>query len=414
MKKFLIVLLSVLLISGAIFGGFTLANIANRDEMFAYIDSFSPIEYESQLVPEYDENGVPYFVTDGDFKVMQLTDIHIAGGVLAQDEDKKALNAVAAMITAEKPDLVVVTGDISFAVPWGGSINNKHAHSMFIRLMERLGVYWTVAFGNHDSEGYDFYNRSAVAGFYEDENLKYCLFDRGPEDVFGECNHIVNVRNTQGLVTKTVVVMDTNSYTENDPLGILWDYDNIHQDQIDWYKSQIESLNAYNKSILDSLPESERPENIEDFTTVQSLLFTHIPIMEVRDAWNEYVDAGEADTDNVKHIFGIVGETSAPYIYPSEKPEQMFETMLELGSTKAMFYGHDHLNNIALGYKGIILCYGYSIDYFAYSDIDKIGSQRGCTIINCKPDTSFEIIHENYYQDKYQPLYEKEVVDLTN
>jgi hypothetical protein len=135
--------------------------------------------------------------------------------------------------------------------------------------------------------------------------------------------------------------------------------------------------------------------------------------MEMRDAYNEYLNAGETDTEDVKHQSGKIGE-NAPYVYPSEVPEQMFETMLELGSTKAMFFGHDHYNNMVLTYKGFTFSYGYSIDYFAYSDIENVGSQRGCTIINCKPDTSFEIIHENYYQDKYQPLYEKEVVDLTN
>ena len=88
--------------------------------------------------------------------------------------------------------------------------------------------------------------------------------------------------------------------------------------------------------------------------------------------------------------------------------------MLELGSTKAMFYGHDHLNNTVLEYKGITLSYGFSVDYFAYAGIDKIGSQRGCSIITCHPDGTFEITHENYYQDKYVPLYEKEIVDLTN
>ena len=106
--------------------------------------------------------------------------------------------------------------------------------------------------------------------------------------------------------------------------------------------------------------------------------------------------------------------TAESYVYCSMEEEQMFETMLELGSTKAMFFGHDHLNNAVMDYKGIIFSYGYSVDYFAYSGIDQIGSQRGCTIINCHPDTDFEIIHENYYQDKYQPLYEKEIVDLTN
>ena len=151
----------------------------------------------------------------------------------------------------------------------------------------------------------------------------------------------------------------------------------------------------------------EKPENIEDFTTVQSLLFMHIPLMEVRDACNEYLAAGEQSTENLTYIDGKIGE-NAPYVYCSNEEEMMFERILALGSTKAIFYGHDHLNNLVVEYQGVTLSYGYSIDYFAYSGIDKQGSQRGCTIINCSPDTSFEIIHENYYQDKYPSNYEKE------
>ena len=85
---------------------------------------------------------------------------------------------------------------------------------------------------------------------------------------------------------------------------------------------------------------------------------------------------------------------------------------MEEGSTKALFYGHDHLNNFVLEYKGVILSYGYSIDYLAYSDIDTRGYQRGCTIITCAPNGDARIEHENYYQDKYVPLYEKETVDM--
>ena len=413
MNKGLKIFLCILLGLSLICGGFAVANKINEQAMNEYIDSFGKAELTDQLVPEYEESGKAYFTTDRDFKVLHMTDIHIGGGVLSIEKDKKAINAVAAMVTAEKPDLVIVTGDISFAVPWAGTINNSYAHKYFIRLMENLGVYWTVTFGNHDSEVYDYYGRSAVADMYEDESLEYCLFDRGPEYIFGECNHVINVKNSKGLITKSFIMMDTNSYTWEDPLGIFWIYDNIHKDQIDWYENTIKDLNAYNASLLDLLPESERPEDMENYTTVQSLLFVHIPLMEVREAYNEYLAAGESDTENVKYIEGKVGE-SDPYVYCSEDEENMFETMLSLGSTKAMFYGHDHLNNIVLDYKGITLSYGYSIDYLAYSGIDEIGSQRGCTVINCAPDTSFEIIHENYYQDKYLPLYEKEIVDLTN
>jgi predicted MPP superfamily phosphohydrolase len=398
MKKIAKVLLSILIGIIGICLVFAVANKLNERAMHEYIDTFSAVEYENQLHPQYDENGVPYFVSDEDFKVMQLTDVHLGGSIISSKRDKQAINAISAMINTEKPDLVVVTGDISFAVPWAATLNNRYAHEMFGHIMENLGVYWTVTFGNHDSEVYNFYTRERVADMYESEELKHCLFDRGPEDLWGECNHVINLRNSKGLVTRSFIMMDTNSYTDEDVLGFNWVYDNIHADQIEWYRETIEGLNAYNKSI---------DENAE---TVKSLLFFHIPLMEVREAYNEYLENG--DSDQLKYIEGEVGEKD-PYVYCSEEPEEMFETILELGSTEAMFYGHDHVNNIVLEYKGVILSYGYSVDYFAYWGIHKQGSQRGCTVINCSPDTTFEIIHENYYQDKYVPLYEKEVVDFT-
>jgi 3',5'-cyclic AMP phosphodiesterase CpdA len=398
MKKVFKIFLGIILVIGIIIAGLSIANSLVVSHLNEYIDTFAKVEIEDQLIPEYDENGEAYFTTDEDFKIMQLTDVHLGGSILSITKDKSAMNAIAAMINAEKPDLVVVTGDISYAVPWALTLNNGHAHNMFIRFMENLGVYWTVTFGNHDAEPYDYYNRSDVAGFYEDEELKYCLFDSGPDDVYGECNHAITVRSTDGIITKSIIMIDSNAYMEEDVFGFGWIYDNIHQDQIDWYRNTIESHNAHNKSIN---------PNIED--SVESLLFMHIPIMEVRDAYHEYLAAGETDTENVKHLFGEIGEED-PYVYCSEEAEQMFETILELGSTKAIFYGHDHLNNIVLDYKGVALSYGYSVDYFAYFGIDKTGSQRGCTIITSSPGGATYITHENYYQDKYIPQYEKESV----
>ena len=402
MKKLLKILLWIIIALLIVCVGFAAANKISEGSMNAYIDSFSAVEYENQLTPSYDELGA-YFTTDGDFKILHITDVHIGGGVLSIEKDKKAINAVAAMITAEKPDLVVATGDISFAVPWGGTINNAYAHRYFIRLMEKLGVFWTVTFGNHDSEVYDFYDRAAVSEMYDDESLKYCLFDSDDGSIYGEGNHAITVRNSDNYITQSIIMMDTNSYTDEDPLGIKWIYDNIHEDQIEWYRSTIESHDKHNVGVYFNL--------YADIPTVKSLLFVHIPLMEVREAVDLYLE--DADSEELKYLGGKIGE-SAPYVYCSEDEEQMFETMLELGSTQAMFYGHDHLNNTVLEYKGITLSYGYSIDYFAYAGIDKIGSQRGCTVITCHSDTTVDILHENYYQDKYQPLYEKEVVDLTN
>lgn len=117
------------------------------------------------------------------------------------------------------------------------------------------------------------------------------------------------------------------------------------------------------------------------------------------------------DTENVKLIYGNVGEKDDVISSPEEKCG-LFDKAIELGSTQAFFCGHDHLNNFRINYKGINLIYDYSVDYFAYHGIAKHGAHRGCTVININQDGSFDSHLENYYQDKYSPVKEKEIVSM--
>ena len=400
MEKVLIGLLVFIFLVGAACGVFYFLNEKNFDNMIEYIDTFKVEGKENRLEPQKDENGNWYFTTDDDFKVLHLTDVHLTGGCGNVEEDKKAINAVAAMVVAEDPDLVIVTGDIAFAIPSTGTINNRYAHQMFIRLMENLGVYWTVTFGNHDDEAFNFYRRQAVADMYADESLERCLFMQSPDGVEGMGNHVINVKNSLGEVTQSLIMMDSHSYIHSDLIlgtidAIFWNYDSIKQSQVDWYAGII-----------------------EEYQPKSSLLFFHIPLMEVKQAYDEYVANGRADTENVKWHGGIDGEDHSDEVVFSSRLENqsLFNKVLELGNTKAMFFGHDHLNNMVMEYKGIIFSYGYSIDYSAYNgDLENLGLQRGCTVLTLAPSGEFgvgNITHENYYQDKYQPKDEKETVEM--
>lgn len=366
-------------------------------------NSFEAVQISDRLVPEKDENGYWTFTTDRDFKVVQLTDVHIGGGWMSLKKDSMALNAVAAMITAEKPDLVVVTGDISYPVPFqAGTLNNLSSAKIFAALMEKLGVYWTVGFGNHDTEAYSYYSREDISDFYDSEDMKYCLYERGPEDIDGYGNQVINVKNSDGIITQSLYVIDSHSYVDGDYLGIMWKYDNIHDNQIEWYKNTVNALNEQNNKALKKLGEEEKSD-------IKSAAFFHIPLEEQRDAWYEYAENGFEDTENVKYYYGVAGEGSK-VVYCGIYEDEMFETMLELGSTKAIFCGHDHYNNFSLEYKGIRLTYGMSVDYLAYPGIYKEGTQRGCTTITFSPDGTFDCQQQSYYQDKYTSLYEKEEV----
>lgn len=412
MRKALKIVLIFILSLIFIFTVLAAVNLIIELRMRSYVDSFAPVgQADDAPALQYDKNGDPYFISDRDLKILQLTDVHIGGGFLSVDEDKKVINAVAAMVAEEKPDLIVVTGDISFAVPYiAGTLNNSIAHRTFMRLMENLGVYWTVTFGNHDSEAYDYFGREKVAKMYEDESLEYCLFS-GDGELSGEGNHLIHIKNSRGLITETLYMIDSHAYTDKDPLGIKWDYDYIKEDQIEWYKTSVEGAKAYNGEVFKTLTDEEKVK-YAPFENPKSLIFIHIPIREVKTAYDEYVNNNCQNTENTECISGTIGEPE-PYVYCSRTDEELFETALELGSTTAFFFGHDHYNNMILSYKGIKLSYGYSLDYLAYSGIDEVGYQRGCSvIIISSEDGTAEITHENYYQDKYVPLYEKECVSM--
>lgn len=389
------IIICIILALAIVLGCLALVSYAGIKSNRNFIETVPAVEYDSQLTPQLDENGRYTFVTDGEFKVLQLSDIHIGAGFMCIKKDNLALNAVAAMVTAEKPDLVVVTGDITYPVPvQAGTFNNKLSAKLFASLMEQLGVYWCAALGNHDTESYAYYSRDEIGALYESGEYPHCLFQCGDEEVDGVGNYTVNIKNTAGETVQSLIMLDSNSYLKGNLPGVGWKYDCIHENQVEWYENEIKELSAENNGAVP-----------------KSLAFFHMPLQEMQTAYYEYRDSGFADTENVKYIYGNAGEIDI-VVYPSEKNYGFFDKAAELGSTQGMFFGHDHLNNISLDYKGIRLTYDYTIDYLAYTGIMKYGLQRGCTVINISQNGEFDYHQENYYQDKYKPINGKEEVTM--
>ncbi|HBL41108.1 MAG TPA: hypothetical protein DDY98_05890 [Ruminococcaceae bacterium] len=414
---FLKILLALLILILLVVGVSAVLNTITNTKLMTYANSFSPIAYDNQLKPERDKStDCITFTTDEDFRVMQLSDLHLGGGFLSYDEDIKALTAAASMIAAEKPDLVIFTGDQVFPVyPISGTINNIRPVRALGAMMERLGVYWCVCLGNHDTELYSVANRAKVSKIYADRSAyPHSLFEIGPDEVDGCGNYAVNVKNSKGLITRTFYLLDSHAYTNDDVFGIFWHYDNLHQNQIAWYNSQVKKMNDCNRQTIASmkLGDEETKALTEQYGNVKSLLFLHIPLHEYRDAFDEYAKNGYKDTENVKRIYGAIGEKDET-IYCSDVEDEMFEAILEAKSTQGVFCGHDHYNTSSMDYKGIRLTYGSSIDYLAFVGIDTIGSQRGCTTITAHADTTWDYGKENYYQAKYESSVSEQVTMQT-
>lgn len=378
-------------------------SLLNKAHSFEAVGS-EPLNFE------YYENGCANIYTDKGLKIVQLTDVHIGAGWMCPNKDTMALNAVAAMVTAEKPDLVIVTGDVGYPVPFqAGTFNNKTSITVFAELMETLDVYWAYCFGNHDTESYCLYSREDIVKLLDTDKYPHCLLQSGPDDVDGSGNQMFNIVNSDGVITRTLFAVDSHAYAKGHIPAIRLRYDNLHENQIEWYEKKVKENEEKNMATITALNPSKQKKYESE--KVPSSLFLHIPLTEYKDAWDEYLENGMKDTENVKYNYGVVGEPE-DLICCGANEDEMFETMLRLGSTDTVFCGHDHLNNISFNYKGINLTYGKSVDYLAYYGIYKLGSQRGCTVINVGSDGSIDFHPESYYQDKYVSHFEKETVEM--
>ena len=131
--KIILTIIGVLLL---LVGLIALANVVSYSIDMKMAEKIEPVFMENQLKPELDEEtGFYTFTTDRDFKVLQLSDIHIGSGFLTADNDKQAIKAVETMIRVEKPDLVIVTGDAFFPVPQSGTFNNANELKVFSTMM---------------------------------------------------------------------------------------------------------------------------------------------------------------------------------------------------------------------------------------------------------------------------------------
>ena len=358
---------------------------------FDFIDGLDAADYQSPYTLSYDETAGYYAFTatdDSDFRVLQFTDVHLGAGAFSANKDRWALEAVSEIVCRVKPDLVVVTGDIAYPVPFqAGTLNNKREAEMFASLMEKLGVYWTLAFGNHDTEIYSLYDREDISNFYEDPKWTRCLFRRGPENLPGYGNDMIIVKDKNGKIIHSVVTVDSHSYTDGDYFGIAWKYDNIKDEQVNWYASEIDRLTKINADNGMSDPE------------VKNTVYFHIPLTEYGFYWSKY---RESDS-SVKYLYGVAGEKGEKS-YPGVDDCNLFETMITHNGI-GTFCGHDHYNTYALEVtaengRKIRLTYGMSIDYLAYAGIaDKIEQRGGTEIKISQSDGTFVARHRPYRGD---------------
>lgn len=278
---------------------------------------------------------------NGEFCILQLSDMHILNGVSMLDN--KTLDLANRLIEYSDPDLIVLTGDTVFT--WDNERTLKKVITFFDDICKQRKIFWCLVFGNHDETGY--VDETVLSELLMQS--KYCLFDAGPTNLnddgkYGNSlgNYAVNITDNQGVDKCSLIFMDSNASGTDAEEGL---YAPISRSTVSWYEWYINGM--ANKNGGEVLP---------------SLAFFHIPLLQSRlmmqdtplgqNGYNEKVFSSDLDTG-------------------------LFAKMLELKSTVATFSGHDHQNYYQGYYNDydVLLTNCVSCGYCTYGDTDLKGGR---------------------------------------
>ncbi len=260
------------------------------------------------------ENGV-IKANGNSLKILQITDLHVNGAL----DMPITFSVIKRLLHKSEADMIVMTGDI-----FSNGCSEEDV-KIFVDFMERVGLPWAAVLGNHDDETpYSMDELSSIL-----EGAENSLFQKGDlTDLYG--NYFYDVAFADGGRYK-LIFMDSRSrgFTE---------------ESVEFYEDAVNASRAADGSVI------------------ESFLFFHIPLTETLAAIDDYENGRANGT-------GRIRET----ICDQDTDVNFFGTVLALGSTKALIYGHDHFNDAKTTYYGVDFNYGTKTGVSAGNQLGLVG-----------------------------------------
>lgn len=263
---------------------------------------------------------------NGTFRILQLTDLHWVPAERYAQQNDSTLSLIRRMIELDRPNLVVLTGDVVVGAP------AMEGWKALASLFAETKTPFLVNFGNHDTE--TDLTKSQILAFLE--KAPYSLYDvRWAKALSGGGNGAFPVYASEGDEAKWVIyAFDSHSYPHEGGFGA---YDWIKYDQIAWYREMSEQ---YGKGEQGGLP---------------SVAFFHIPLPE---------------HETARYVTPEIGYKKEGVCAPNLN-SGLFTSFIEKRDVLGVFVGHDHNNDYLVDVNGnIALAYGRKTGYpAAYTEV---------------------------------------------
>ena len=250
------------------------------------------------------------FNGQGKFKIVQLTDTHLCWD--RHEEFVKALEQQHRILEAEKPDLVIFTGDVVT------DVNADSAWVDFLKPLDDMGIPFVVTLGNHDRE--QNLTERQLASMVMSHPMSLNTAKEGRLDDLA-----VEVKSSKGdKVAALLYCMDSGDYVSNEQVES--DYGWFGWDQVEWYRHTSFEYSRANGGV-----------------PVPAYAFFHIPLLEYRETF-----------DSGKIVSGVREEAECP----GELNTGLFSAFAECGDVHGVFAGHDHVNDYVVERDDVYLIYG--------------------------------------------------------
>ena len=297
-----------------------------------------------------------HFRADGSFRVMNLSDFQ-------DDADFSTLTErfIRESVKKYDPDVIVLTGDNIAGYRCLSKSASEKSIRAFMDVLQELGVPVAFVFGNHDDEGSALTKEEQMKIYRE---YSVCLAideaDYGA-DLSGCGTYYVPVYESasSNKVKFVLWLFDSGS---DDAVEDADNYDHVHKDQIDWYKTESAALNAAAGE------------------TVYGLAFQHIIVNEVYDAFKE-VDRNTKGAVPYMGKWYVLPDNASADSYLGEAPcpsygnEGEYDAFLQQGNVLAVVCGHDHANSFVIPYKGMDIICTSTCGFCSYGDDNTRGGR---------------------------------------
>lgn len=315
------------------------------------------------------------FNSEGQFKILQVADMHFAQGAhsacydVASSHHCSDLNTtyfIERLLAVEKPDLVVFTGDNIDGSATDAMKSMDQAFSPVIAAK----IPWAAVLGNHDQESnlprakvMEYltkmeHSMSEMLNPSMESLLGKSVDRRAPIEVHGFGNYYLQVfggldSDSSNSSLLNLYLFDSGDYSKFNTVG---GYDWVRASQLLWFETLAAKLKS--ESLANTVSGQQPPPPV-----TPALAYFHIPTPEYNAAFTS--------------PSMLVGEKQEATCSASVN-SGLFTSLVESGDVKATFVGHDHVNDYCGNHLGIHLCYGGGIGYHTYG---KAGWARRARIV---------------------------------